>query len=135
MDDLVLKKVVDANLRKLVEKGEGHLYPFLIGESQGRTSYKGFSCKGANFHVDPETGEIQYFENPQYVPREIREKYAEAGFEIATDTFRQDTDPTKSRNHIVRLYNHKGLTKNAVTALEKTIEEYNSRHSFIRKEK
>ena len=66
------EEIILRNLRLMKERGRGHLPYILENESIGGTGgrIKGRSCLTANFYYD-DKGEIQYFNNMQFVPSNI----------------------------------------------------------------
>jgi len=75
-----------------------------IGGTGGRIIYQGrtIPCYTANFYSDPEIGKIFYFDNPQWIPEEIKEIGAEGFFRIAVDrkTFSQFIVKARARDSI-----------------------------------
>lgn len=88
---------VEENLFLMYSKKQGGMINLSLNESiagtGGNIIYDGrqIPCSTVNFYFESETGEILYFQNPQWVPEEIKEKGIEGFFRLAVDrkTFSQ----------------------------------------------
>jgi len=72
------------NLKLMLSNKNGGMIRLANDESIGGNagSYKKFPCVGTNFYFDKDTGEIIYFNNPQYLPESIINVYSHGVFRI-----------------------------------------------------
>ena len=113
-----MKTTVEKNLEMMVGTEPGHMQAVLILESFAGNAGDGAA---ANFYYDQYTGEIQYFQNIQFVPKLIAENY-EPG------TFRVTMDIKEGSEKIVEFL-HGKITRKAKKTIESSIKEYNKRYS------
>jgi len=81
-------RIIDENLRLMESVELGGLQNLLCKESVGSNAgkWKDMLCVCARFFYDS-NGEIKYFGNWQNVPKDVREKFCEGFFMIATKIF------------------------------------------------
>jgi len=124
-----MNPVVEKNLEKMTSNNDGDMPPLLQEESYGGNAgfWKGHSCAAANFHYNPQTGEIIVFGNIQDLPRKISDNYPSHFFRVAADFFKT------WKKRIIDYSTPRHATKEAGIILEETVREYNHRYGFVPK--
>ena len=96
-----VKSTVEENLCLMysTEKGGMARLDESLASTGGYIDYESrkIPCCTANFHYDPNSGKILYFENIQHIPAEIKEIGCQGHFHVAIDNknFRQFVNEAK----------------------------------------
>ncbi len=124
-----IDELVEANLRLMTSNEMGGMPELIIKESRGgnagtwEVNKKKLPCTGANFYYDRNTGAIQYFENFQLVPTEIRERFSHGIFRLAIDF------PGSGKYRIVQIHIEE-MTPLAKEVIGMSAIFFNKRHGF-----
>jgi len=122
---------VKKNLDKMTTPEYGGMLDLLLEESMGgnagyfKMNGRIYSCVGANFFYDGETGEIKIFTNYQDFEPEKGVRYAEGLFRLAVNLRN-----TPGVYKILERYYHNSPTWEALDNLEMTILIYNREFGF-----
>ncbi len=122
-------EIVAKNIERMRSTEPGGMRHMLIRESMGGNAgrYKGFSCVGAGFYFDRETGEMLYFDNPQRVPADIRCHHVDDMFRLAVDWSRNGGT---GKYRIIDYSPRDDVSQAAREVLTETIERYNREYGF-----
>lgn len=121
MADVLLK-----NLARMTSQQRGGMHYALIMESMGRTAVEGHSHMAANFHFNPETGEIKYFGNIQDVPQDVRRVCSDSMFRLITDVHQGGS----GKYRILGYTPPQTVSQQAREVLSRTVHAYNAQHGF-----
>ena len=107
----------------------GGMEHLLMNESFGGNAgyWHNYSCAGANFYYDKNTGEIVYFGNIPNVPKYIVENFNWHIFRVALDI-------KAWKEHIVNYRVPKEASKTARKNLEQSVKLYNKEFGFSEEE-
>ena len=128
-----MKDIVRKNVKLMESSGREGMLNFLASESIGGNaqSFKGYPCVAINFFHSKVSGEIIKFGNYQNIDPTIRqnENYLESSFLIALK-LPLPKNNFQSGYNIIKLFNNKKITPNALATLKECIKLFNQIHGF-----